>query len=482
MKKIYTTLFILSCIIITKAQLVSYNLQESFTKSELQTFLDNSGFGLSLLPQYEVEVYQIIYKTPYKHIDSLIETSGIVAIPKNVSCASPLVAYGHGTFSTRNNSASYNAPERPIVFLFAGFGGAVTVMPDILGLGAGKGDSSILTHPYINTFHMGHTIINCMRAARELTEILSSPLNGEVVLMGYSQGGHTTMAANKLIQENYAEEFNIRVSVPMSGPYDLNKTMLDVMLSDDEFSVPGYLPYILLGYHSVYDTLQSEFPTISHIFKSPYDTVLPPLYYSKTIGIGSINPFCAPVPKNMFVDSFLQEFENNLNHPLRYVLNENDLMDWAPQNPVRVHYCTEDEQVSYLNGIRADSTWRANGAPNVLAFNNGALDHDDCVQPSIVNTAIFLLGIVSTDCTSIDDLGGLEFKLYPNPTTGIINVKSELDAVTIKMMDLNGKIVFDKNIDKHATNIDISHLVSGTYFTEIKDNKGNRSLRKIIKE
>lgn len=482
MNKFLYTFLILFSFVSLKSQLISYKLQESFTKSELQSFLDNSGFQLPLLPQYEVDIYQIFYMTPYKHIDSLIETSGIVAIPKNVPCGSSLIAYGHGTFSNRNESASFNAPERPINFLFAGFGGVVSVMPDILGLGEGKGDSSILTHPYVNTFHIGHTIINSMRAARELSDILSFPLNGDVILTGYSQGGHTTMAANKLIQENYSNEFDIKVSIPMSGPYDLNKTMVDVMLSDDEFSVPGYLPYLLLGYHSIYDTLQSEFPTVSDMFKSPYDTLLPPLYYSKTTSIGSINPLCDPVPKNMLIDSVLQKFQNDMNHPLRYVLNENDLMGWAPQNQVRVHYCTEDEEVNYLNGVRADSAWRANGAPDVIAFNNGPFNHGGCVEPSITSTAIYLLSITSSNCTSIDELGGMQFKLFPNPTKGIIHIESEMNSAYIKVMDLNGKLVFQKAVNRSTKILDISHFNNGVYFMEISDEKGNNSLRKIIKE
>ena len=462
------------------AQLVSYNLQESFTIQELSTFLNNSGFALPIAPKYEVDVYQIFYKTPYKHIDSLITTSGIVAIPKDVECPSLLAAYGHGSFSARSNSASYNAPERPITFLFAGFGGVVTAMPDILGLGAGSGDSSILTHPYINTFHNGHTIINSMRAARELAVILSSPLNGEVVLAGYSQGGHTTMAANKLIQENYAQEFDIKVSIPMSGPYDLNKTMVDVMLSHDTFSVPAYLPYLLLGYHSIYDTLQAKYPTPSHVFKSPYDTVLPPLYYSKSKNLSDINPFCAPVPRDMILDSVIQEFENDLNHPFRLVLSDNNLLGWVPQNHVRIHYCTEDEEVSYLNGIRADSVWKANGAPDIVSFNHGALTHAGCVEPSITSTALYLLSNLPV-CTDIFEVGNLEFRLYPNPANEVFNIESAESDLLMNIYSIGGKVIMSQQLLSHLASIDISHLVSGIYFVELRNKSGEYALRKLIK-
>jgi hypothetical protein len=465
---------------VSQAQLVSYNLQESFTVAELQTFLDNSGFSLPIPPLYDVDIYQVVYKTPYKHIDSLINTSGIVAIPKNVPCASLLASYGHGTWSKRSESASFNAAERPITFLFAGLGGVVTAMPDILGLGVGSGDSSIIMHPYVNKFHTGYTQINIIRATRELAQILGVPLNGEVVLTGYSQGGHITMSANKIIQQNYSHEFNVRAALPMSGPYDLTKTMVDVMLSDDEFAVPGYLPYLILGYHSIYDSLLEIFPTPSHIFKSPYDSILPYMFHSKEYSINEINAFCTPVPKNMFIDSVVQAFENDLNHPLRTVLADNDLMGWAPQNHVRIHYCTADEEVIYLNAVRADSAWRANGASDILTFNNGPLSHAGCVEPSLVSNAIYLLTI-APNCTGIDKLLASDLKIYPNPAENMFTIESEVEQGEVLIYNLNGQMVYSGSIRSKKESIDLTGFSGGFYMVELRDNTGKSKFQKLVK-
>src|SRR3954470_8296547 len=135
MKKLYASLFLIVGLALSStAQMVSYHLQQSFTVASLDSFLNAQGFSLPLVPQYDVDVYQVIYKTPYKHIDSLVNASGIVVIPKAVACPMPLGCYAHGTFSSRLQVPSYDGPERPIGLFFAGIGGVLTVMPDELGL------------------------------------------------------------------------------------------------------------------------------------------------------------------------------------------------------------------------------------------------------------------------------------------------------------------------------------------------------------
>jgi hypothetical protein len=459
------------------AQMVSYSLQQSFTKLELDSFLNTTGFSLPIAPQYDIDVYQVIYKTPYKHPDSLVNASGIVVVPKNTICPSALGCYAHGTFSSRLQVPSYQGPERPIGLFFAGLGGVVTAMPDELGLG--DSDSSIIIHPYINAFHSGHASVNLMRAARQLANILSIQLNGEILLTGYSQGGYTTMATHKLIQENYSSEFNVIASAPMSGPYDLKRTMVDVMLSTDPFPAPSYLPYLLLGYHSVYPSLQQMFPTPSDIFKSPYDSIIPPLFYSKNYSTGYIDQYCNAVPRNMIKDSLVNAFTNDTLHPLRLILAENDLLGWAPQAPVKIAYCTGDQQVSYLNAIRADSAWKANGAPAVQAQNFGNLDHGPCVEPALTSTALFLLGKIS-NCTGIKETESFMFRVYPNPTTGYLKIVKQEGECELTVTDVNGRVMYQKELMFETEEIDLSYLAAGIYNVQLTDKEGRAAHKKLI--
>lgn len=478
MKKSILFVFAFTCIYINAtAQLVSYTLQQSFTKAGLDSFLSNTGFALPIGPQYDIDVYQVIYKTPYKHIDSLVNVSGIVVIPKNTPCPSSLGCYAHGTFSKRTQVPSYEGPERPIGFFFAGIGGVVTAMPDELGLG--DSDTSVLIHPYINKFHSGYASINIMRAARQLAAQLNVPLNGEVVLTGYSQGGYTTMATNKLIQESFPNEFNVIASAPMSGPYDLKVTMVNVMLSTAPFSSPSYLPYLLLGHHSVNETMQQIFPTPSHIFKHPYDSIIPPLFYSKNFSTGQIDQFCDPVPRNMILDSVVDAFANNLQHPFRIVLEDNDLLGWAPQNPVKIHYCTADEQVDFRNALRADTIWRQNGSPFIEIQNFGNLTHGGCVEPALTSAAFYLLGKVSA-CTGIPKQDAISHRVFPNPNTGQFSLTVEPGEYRFSIYNTNGQLVYNTSIVEEVTTFDFRNIPDDLYVTILETTDGQKAFSKLL--
>lgn len=459
------------------AQLVSYTLQQSFTKTQLDSFLNSTGFNLPIGPQYDIDVYQVIYKTPYKHPDSLVNVSGIVVVPKNSDCPSALGCYAHGSFSRWDQVPSYNGPERPIGFFFAGIGGVVTAMPDELGLG--DSDSSVLLHTYINKFHSGYASINIMRAARQLCDTLNIALSGEVALTGYSQGGYTTMATAKLIQENHSSEFNVVALAPMSGPYDLKVTMTDLMLSNTPYATPAYLPFLLLGYHSVYPALQQKYPTPSDVLKHPYDSIIPPMLYSRNFSLGDVGQFCSQVPRQMILDSVIAEFENDPNHPLRTILAENDLLNWSPQKPVKVAYCTADEQVPYLNGVRADSAWNANNAPDVVSQNFGNLNHGGCVEPALSSAAFYILGKLS-GCTGIREASSIAFGVYPNPASGAFVIWKEEGEFAMEVYNLQGELLLSRTLINETETIVPDGWPSGMYTVALRHSNGTASYRKLV--
>ena len=75
------------------------------------------------------------------------------------------------------------------------------------------------------------------------------------------------------------------------------------------------------------------------------------------------------------------------------------------------------------------------------------------------NQVVYVLSV-----TSVEEVGGYEFKAYPNPSSSIVNIeiatenKSKLD---LKIIDIQGKLIFaNKNIN-NLEQIDISSFTSG---------------------
>ena len=471
------------------AQVLSVEKLASFTVAQIDSMIDLAVPIPGLIQAvHPVDLYKVIYLTPYIHPDSLVTASMAVAFPINSPCEFPLVGYGHGTQADRWGSASNMAGAQWDVNCIFASTGYTVAMPDYLGLG--DADPRVLIHPYTHAFSQANTMINSLRASRHVCDSLDILLNGQVFLYGYSQGGGTTVATVKEIQENYPAEFDIAGSAPMAGAYDLIDAQVDLIASDDVYPTPGYLPYVVLAYQSVY---QNMFDEPSDFLKSPYDTIIPPLFYEGNTGIGSINNQSTPVPKHMVIDSVVNSFLTDSLHPLRLNLRENDLIrDWYPTSPMKLFYCEGDDQVTYLNSEVAYDTWVSMGADTSLLEKQdfGLLDHGGCAPLAILAGKEYF-DELSWACgtgiseSSIDDI---EMTLVPNPARTELNVKvssNNRDNVQIRVFDLVGNRIREFSIGGtnqiRTIKVDISTLPSGIYLVSATNGVSSESL-KLIKQ
>jgi|GEM_PF-2152267 len=77
-----------------------------------------------------------------------------------------------------------------------------------------------------------------------------------------------------------------------------------------------------------------------------------------------------------------------------------------------------------------------------------------------------------------------DFRVYPNPATGLITISSKKPTVVIEsitLLDVLGKEIINQNINVSNTSTDLSQLSKGLYFLKIKSN-GREKTIKIIKE
>lgn len=69
--------------------------------------------------------------------------------------------------------------------------------------------------------------------------------------------------------------------------------------------------------------------------------------------------------------------------------------------------------------------------------------------------------------------------VYPNPTSGVITVKSAVEIVKLELYNLQGQLVVET---EQRNKIDISNTAATLYFLKIYDKNGHCSIQKVVKQ
>jgi pimeloyl-ACP methyl ester carboxylesterase len=433
--------------------------------------------GLTL--NYDIDMYKMVYNT----VDALGQptiASGAFLVPSNTTCTDfPVLVYHHGTSLRKIDVPSNDVDETNIGRVF-GAGGYFVLMPDYIGMGDSPG-----LHPYCHAESEATATRDMIRAAREfIADSLQMIDNGELFLTGYSQGGHAAMAAHKYIEDNnLLGEFNVLGSAPCSGPYEMSGAMADTILSPFPYSNPGYLVYLLSSYQMVYGNLYTSY---SDILNSPYDTIVPPYFdgNNTTLGMGSLNNLLSGYIDTLLVDTVIANFSGSMStfgHPLWTNLLANDNHDWTPQRPIKMYYCTGDEQVTFQNAVVAEAAMLANGATDVEAVNMGTSNHNGCVLPALT-TAYYWFDGLRNLCNST---GFNEFNTtvspfaFPNPVKNLLFLNFEGEGF-LKVTNIAGKQVHSQLINGNLE-LPTSNWSKGIYIVEIQ-NEHNRLIQRLVKQ
>lgn len=91
-------------------------------------------------------------------------------------------------------------------------------------------------------------------------------------------------------------------------------------------------------------------------------------------------------------------------------------------------------------------------------------------------------GILIENNLKINELNNFQVSVYPNPTDGMISVKSNELISEIKIYNLVGQTIYTVATvnAKTINNIDLSDYTSGQYFIQLIDQNGNRTTEKVI--
>lgn len=473
MKKILASLMSLFYFNLSQATvIVSDSVVLTLNKQQIDSLYTVNGVPSSILEiVYSVDLHRVVYNTVDAQDNPTI-ASGLVIVPVGDTCPAPLVSYQHGTQSLKQEVFS-NLKGEWLVGVAAATTGYVAAMPDYLGMGVSPG-----LHPYQHAKTQATCVIDILRAAKEIALAKDINLSGELFLLGYSQGGHATMATQQRIQELHSNEFTVTATAPLSGAYSMSGAQFDFVASFDPYAVPGYLPYLILGYQEAYGNL---FNSYSEIFASPYDTLLPPLF-DGTKSIGDINAVMPSVPRFIINPTYADAFFADSMHPFRVALRENDTYRFKPDAPIRMGYCTLDEEVNFLNAFVARDSMQARGATNVEIRQYGELEHFACAQPSILFSKFWFDSLsVSRNCNSTGIFSpkyeNKQIKVFPNPaseSTYISFTNKENESLNVYVMNTNGAILASQNnVTTEGLLLNLKEVPKGIYIVYVKGKKTN---------
>ncbi|MBP7965431.1 MAG: T9SS type A sorting domain-containing protein, partial [Paludibacteraceae bacterium] len=84
--------------------------------------------------------------------------------------------------------------------------------------------------------------------------------------------------------------------------------------------------------------------------------------------------------------------------------------------------------------------------------------------------------------TPITQISAEQFTFYPNPTSGIINLDLQGKRIqNLKIVDVTGKIISEKNHVNSTETIDLSNFSNGLYLVILQSENGTQSF-KVVKE
>ena len=339
---------------IVPAHLDTYLKLYTQDKGQVMNAIQISQFSdIAKYINYGVSLYTITYNTTYKGEN--IKASGLVAFPETTNNV-PILNFNHGTTSLHRDAPSEDLFQYGFLSNAAS-AGYIFVIPDYLGFGV----SDDILHPYYRSDITGSTIVDMLRATKELAEIEGYNFNGDVFLSGYSEGGFATMSAHKTLEENNFQGLNLVASAPAAGGYDMTG-MLNYFLSLDTYHQPYYLAYVAFSYKTSYDW---ELP-LTDIFNEPYASLIPQYFNGQYSG-GEINSVLS-----YSVDLLLNEnFRNNFytDPSLNVVVDafeENSFNQWVPKTKMFMYHGTADITVPYQNSVDTYNNFIANGVNSSL--------------------------------------------------------------------------------------------------------------------
>ncbi len=276
---------------------------------------------------------------------SPITLSGKLLIPRDGKIKN-LVIVSHYTIG-----ANYECPSEcfPMEGLVAAKGYAV-VVADYIGFGV----TANRIHPYMHVESTARSVVDMALAVKPyLKKIGRQPESDKVILMGYSQGGSTTLAVMRMIQKEYKDTFPIQKVYCGGGPYDLAATF-DKAMADDVTGIPCAIPMILQGV----DVGQNLGLNYADFFQPRLLENYNEWINSKRYTVNQMNRLMGAKALHELMTDAGRDKYNPITARFYKALLYNSVLDFQPEAPIYMFHSKEDQTVPFVNAQRAEAFFK----------------------------------------------------------------------------------------------------------------------------
>lgn len=321
---------------------ISKELYTSFSEGYISNLIGAASIlypeagNLKPLVTSGVDIYKVVYETTIK--GQKIRASGVIGVPVKAGTY-PVLSFQNGT-NTLNSNAPSQMPSDygfQMIEVVASMG-YVVVIADYPGFG----ESSEIPHPYLVAEPTVRSLVDLLYAVKEMdvTDLPAIQLKNEYYLIGYSQGGWSTLELHKALELDYNNDFNLTASMCGAGPYNIY-LLMQKMFSQPTFSEPYYIGYVINAYKA-YDQFTNP---ISDILKEPYASRVPNLYTGQ-LTAGQINAQLTNSIPDLVNADFIAGFSTSAKYAsVKDAMVKNSIAPWNTKVPLLMIHGDADTQV-----------------------------------------------------------------------------------------------------------------------------------------
>jgi len=288
----------------------------------------------------------ISYSGSYNSVDqdgNPVRLSGRIVLPASGKI-SRIMVVSHFTIG-----ADVEAPsmDLPLESIFAAKGLAV-IEPDYIGYGL----TVNRVHPYLCSRITARNVVDMYFSALPFLEFIGrKPVNDDIFLLGFSQGGAVTMSVAQLLDYYYHDDVKVRMAMCGSGPYDICATY-DTLIGNNYTDYPCAIPMIIQGMdYGMHLNLD-----YSKYFQKRLLDNMDEWMNSKKYTMGEITQLIGSKRiSDIMTPEAMDKSKELMDELYRAMLENSATQEVMPECPIYLFHSIDDNVVPFINAYELES-------------------------------------------------------------------------------------------------------------------------------